>query len=382
MITAVTRELDDIDAALEALFSQLDLPHTLKKNAVGLITCDSEFVNTGVVAALGKKLPFDTVGITTRLGASKGLVGPELLSVAVLTSDDVEFSAVLSQPLSVGNVEGPVCNAYNEALATLSGSPALVLAYPPLMPEIGSGPIVESLRKVSGKTPVFGTLSCDETIDFSTCKTIYNGTALPDAMALVLLRGAVHPRFFVTAIPEKNLQKQYAIITEADAFTVKKVNDMPFVEYLATIGILLEHLQGTYTIPFIVDFADGSKPVARGLYSITEDGDAIFGGEMPEGATISIGSLDYEGIIETAKTTAYAVRGAENAGGVLMYSCLSRNIILGTKSNDELKEVIDILGDGLAYQVCYSGGEICPVETTTGALVNRMHNYTFIACVF
>jgi hypothetical protein len=382
MLTAYTKELDDIDCACEEILAQLDLARNTLKNAVGIIVCDSEFVDTGVVDALCKRLDFDAAGITTRELAVSGQYGFDILSITVLTSDDVRFSAVMTDSISAGNIDTPVEAAYRKGISGYKEDPSFILAYPPLLRKIGSSSLVAPLKRLCGNIPVFGSLTCDQTADFSTCKTILNGAAFSDTFAMILFFGEVHPRFFIKSLPAGGIQKQYALITDSKDFVVKAINDIPFNKYLEMLGFTPKNFENIYSIPFIINFHEGADSfvVARTLYSVTNEGYGIFGGEMPVGSPFTLGNLDANGVIETAKEIARKVV-REDASCVLMYSCLSRNIMLGTDYEAELREMRDIIGNKMPYHCCYSGGEICPVPDASGRLVNRIHNFTFIACV-
>lgn len=384
MLTACTEEVDEIDAAVTEILGQLDLKNNLASNSIGLISCDPEFIQSGVVAALSEKLPFGTVGITTRAGAAHGAFSSMLLSVSVLTSDNVTFSIVRSKAINSENVEDVLSSAYNEARGRLPEKPELVLVYPPMIPLIGSYPMVNAIFKVVGNTPVFGTLACSPFADHKNSFTIVNGIAESDSAVMVLMSGDVHPDFFMVSIPEQNLQKQYGIITKSDGCCVYKVNDMDFISYLEKLGFSKDNINvdSLYLIPFMINFGDGNPPIARALYSINDKGTAIFGDGMPEGKTISLGSLNYNGILETTGELLRQISAKKNVNGILFYSCLVRHILLGVKNDDELKKIVETMQGKAPYQVCYSGGEICPVKDNNGEFVNHAHNYTLIACVF
>ena len=51
-LTAFTHEIDDAAEATAEILAQLDLEHNLKQNSVGILTCYSEFVESGVVQNL------------------------------------------------------------------------------------------------------------------------------------------------------------------------------------------------------------------------------------------------------------------------------------------------------------------------------------------
>jgi hypothetical protein len=384
MLTACTEEVDEVGEAVNEILGKLDLKNNLLTNSLGLIFCDPEFIDSGVVRAVSKSLPFDTVGISTRAGATKGETSPVLFSVSVLTADDVTFSVAHSREVTSENVNDVISSAYREAESRLPEKPALVLAYPPIILSIGAYPIAKAIFSAAGNTPVFGTLPCSPFNDHSNSFTIVNGAASTMSAALVLLSGNIHPDFYMVSTLEQNIQKQYGIITKSDGCIIHEANEMSFAAYLERQGFSKSNpiYDSLYMIPFIVNFNDGSRSVARGLYSINSEGSAIFGGEMPEGNTISLGSLNYDGIMETTEELLRQISLKKNINGILMYSCVARYILLGIKTDDELKKIIENLDNLAPYQACYSGGELCPVKNNAGEFINRTHNYTLITCVF
>jgi hypothetical protein len=378
MLTACTEEVDEIDDAVGEILGQLGLESNLAANSLGIINCDPEFVDSGVVEALARRLPFDTVGVTTRGGATRGLFGSTLLSVSVLTADDVKFSIARSEKITASNTDDVFAAAYNSAAAGLTEKPVLALVYPPIILSIGSYRMVDAIFKAAGSTPVFGTLSCSPFFDHSNSYTIMNGKADPASTVIVLISGNIHPDFFMVSIPKRNIQKQYGIITKSEGCRVFKINDMTVSAYLERQGFPPSSMDSLYLVPFMVG---GENPTACALYSIDDEGAGIFGGDMPEGKAISPGSLNYNGILETAEELLRQISCKKNINGILFYSCLVRHILLGVKNDDELKKVIEKVDRNVPYQLCYSGGEICPVNEN-GELKNRVHNYTLVACVF
>jgi hypothetical protein len=382
MLNACTAEIDDTDAAVNAIQGQLNLPGELLANSLGIIACHYEFINTGVVEELCRALPFPVVGCTTLGNAAKDQCGVELLSISVLTSDDVVFSAAMSAELDPDDILPAVSGVYRQALEALGGEPAMILAYAPLMLSLGADPIMNAIDRLGGGIPVYGTISCDSTTDYHESRVIYNGAAAANTLALVLLKGNVRPRFYVQTIPEDNIRKLTAIVTDSEGCLVRKVNDMPFLDYLESIGISKEGvLASSSSFPIMADYNDGSRPTGRAIYSITPEGYAVLGGEIPTGSSIAMANLDYKGVLETAGEAVNKAIAQGDVSGLLMYPCLTRNLALGANSDDEMKRIAETLGGKYPYQICYSGGEICPVTTGDGKLLNRVHNFTYIICV-
>jgi hypothetical protein len=383
MLNACTAEIDDVDLAVSEILEQLDVPGNLLNNSIGIIACYYEFIETGVVAEICKRLPFDVVGCTTLGNSVRGICGLELLSISVLTGDDVFFSSAISAPLDPADISSAVQGAYERALNGLKGDPAMILSYAPMMHSLGAVPILDTINRFGGGIPIFGTISCDSTATFRDCRTIYNGQATPDTLALVLLKGNVRPKFYVNTIPDENIQKLTGIITESDGCLVKRVNNMPFLDYLATTGLSKQGvIDSPSSFPIMINYNDNTKPACRALYMLTPEGYALLGGEAPVGAGVSIATMDYAGVLETAESAVKKAVASGVISGLLIYPCLSRNFILEANTDDEMKKIIETLGEHYPHQICYSGGEICPVSTGDGKLLNRIHNFTLVICAF
>jgi hypothetical protein len=103
---------------------------------------------------------------------------------------------------------------------------------------------------------------------------------------------------------------------------------------------------------------------------------------MPVGCTISLGSIDSLGIIETMRSSIAELWEFDERSGLLMFPCVTRYIMLSPNQNEEMETVLELVDGKLPYLLCYSGGEVCPVKAGDGKYYNRFHNYTFSACIF
>jgi hypothetical protein len=112
------------------------------------------------------------------------------------------------------------------------------------------------------------------------------------------------------------------------------------------------------------------------------DGSALLGGEAPQGASFSVGEINYEGIIESARQSVERALKTGKKDGLLMLPCVTRYLMLSPQSEDEMKLVKEMAGDLLPHALFYSGGEICPIRDKDGRLHNHHHNFTFSACAF
>jgi hypothetical protein len=261
-----------------------------------------------------------------------------------------------------------------------------VLAQLPLDLSIGVSQMLEGIVSVCGaNVPVFGTLPCDVTPDFHESFVICNGEIFSDAAALLLLCGDVRPRFFVENVSRsESLQEQQGVITESDGCLLKQVNDMPFLDYIASIGVPSDVLKEikAFPVPFKVNYNEGTKSLLRVLFSVTPEGHAVFSSEMPIGGSFSMQRLDYNSVMETVESMADSLSSLRDVSCVILHSCVSRNFLLGRRDNDELSRFAELLGEKTPYCLSYAGTEICPLEDEKGTRINHSHNYSLIACVF
>ncbi|MDR2535490.1 MAG: FIST C-terminal domain-containing protein [Treponema sp.] len=381
-ITACTAEIDDVDTAVLEILTQLNTPQSLCAHSVGFISCYSEFIETGVIKAICKALPFDVIGCTTAGNAIPKAIGEMLCCLIVLTSNDLLFASGVSGSLAEVQ-EGPLAEAYQQTRAKLPGEPALMFAFTPMMRQVTSEILVEILNTINPKLPIFGAQAVDyiDITEFKDSYTLFNGEEQREAVAFTLVYGELQPSFFVTSLSNVNIQKQKATITKSEGNCVMEVNQMPLMTYLEKLG-MLGLSQGTnLSFPFMVDYQDGIQPpVPRAMYSITSEGYVLFSGRMPVGATLAVGDMDYADVLHTTSEVLNKVMNKKSSC-ILLFSCLMRYIVLGVDTTAEMQLVCSTIGKGKSYHFAYTGGELCPVYNEEGGLVNRFHNCSFIVCV-
>jgi hypothetical protein len=382
MQTAFTTEIDDAVAAVADILSQLDLTQ-LKKNSVGILSCNWEFPGTGAPEALTAALPFDIIGCTAMGCATERGYGFEQLSLCVLTSDDVSFSVALSEEITPDCAEGPIRECYGDARARLPRDPSLMFVFGPISADISGEVYVKTLDGVSGGVPMFGTLSSETNLTYENARVLYNGATHRSRLALLLISGEVSPRFYTTAISDRNITRKNAVVTESDGYVLKKINDMPVGEYLVSIGVTRDDVAAVFSLPILIDYKDGAAPVAMTLYSQNDDS-ALCGVYTPVGSEIAFAEVDYNSVLDTVQTTLDAVL-ADNekhgASAMFLVPCLSRSLVISPNSEDEMAKTAELLGDRYPYLFMYSGGEICPSVTEDGRTVNRFRNLTYTIMV-
>jgi hypothetical protein len=395
VLTASTENIDDLDAAVNDIKTQLDTDAKLLKNTVGIIACHYEFADAGTVKAICDALPFEVCGTISSMQGLVDVSANLLLTLMVLTSDDISFKTVFTSPLrgpfpaEEGSMAGAVRKAYR-ASAPADRKPCLIFVYAPFMMENSGDEYVDILTDVSGGAPCFGTLAVDDTANFSECYLLYNGEKYRDRMAMILVYGDLTPKFFLATLSENKFFDKPALITSSSGHILKEVNGRPISEYFESIGLTKasETSYAMSSLPFMVDYNDGTPPVSKVFISLNKERQAICAGTMPEGSTLYIGVFDKDDVLLTSRNAVKeALNSIDNSSGILIYSCISRNMSLGSELFAEIKLVQNEIGRKIPFLMAYSGGEICPTLIKQSSAkgetaINRFHNNTFILCIF
>jgi hypothetical protein len=381
VLNAHTCEPDDVESAVADVLEQLDMKNRLRKNSVGIMMCYSDFMETGTARAICDALPFDVIGGTTSNIAAPGVMGDIMLSLFVLTSDDLAFTAGVSRPVN-GNADEAVNELYARLIAQAAAKPSLLFTIAPVIHDAGGDDIVAAIDKASGGTPLFGSLAFTHLPDFSGIRTWFNGGSHQDAITMIAVLGDAAPQFSVTSIPDDRVAHKTALITSAVKNRIRAINGMPLLEYLESVSLARDgSIAGISAIPFVITLGDGSQ-VVRSAYMLTPEGDLLSYGDTPQGSAIGFARCDARFVTESTRDTLSRFLAGSRAQNALLFSCAARRWTLGTKTDAEMQEIAALMDGSYNYQFAYSGGEICPVRNARGEMVNRFHNYTFISCIF
>ena len=379
---AHTSELDDEKLAIGQITSQLKLEGGLLKNTIGIVACHYEFVLSGIFKAICDALPFDVVGTISSAQSVCGEAGSLLLTITVMTSDDVGFRKTLTPSL----LEDPGATIEQSYKAASGGEkPALILTFAPFILQNCGDDYVNVLTSASGGAPCFGTLSVDDTLDFANCFSLADVEHYRDRMAMILVYGDINPRFYVANISESRVMEKEAVVTKSAGPVLMEVNERPVIDYLSDLG-LVEVSETQYamaSLPFLLDYNDGSPKVSKIFVMLTPEKHAICAGAIPEGSRLYIASTDKDDVmLTTGEAVGNILKDAPEASVLLIYSCISRGMTLGSELYKEMELVDQMVGEKLPYMFANSGGEICPTQTSKEKAVNRFHNNAFVACVF
>ena len=108
----------------------------------------------------------------------------------------------------------------------------------------------------------------------------------------------------------------------------------------------------------------------------------IFAGDVPEGSKVRFMRANIDRLIDAASTAANnALVGFDQLEPevALLISCVGRKLVLGSRVDEEIEAVAEILGKKTLLSGYYSYGEISPLRKSGSC---ELHNQTMtITCM-
>ncbi|MDR2006767.1 MAG: hypothetical protein LBP78_05950, partial [Acidaminococcales bacterium] len=357
--TMFTYELDDVERAIAELKEQLQKQTALMKNTVGIIVCDPEFVRIGAVKAICARLPFPIAGATSVAQSAGGETGRLMLTLMVLTSDDVFFAVGASKAASKESVFAAAGPPYKDAARRLGAKPELILLFTPFNLEIPGNFYVDAFCRLCPGAPIFGTLAVDDLPKFADCLTIMNGNAYSDAISFVLIGGNVAPRFFASALSWENMQPYGGEITKAQGNVLMEINGeraLPHFEKSALIrdGQLAP---GLSFLPLVIDrkkrACSGDAPIINELIRFDGDGFAVCRLDLSRQTDIEVGIFASEDILGTSQAMIEKLNAEQDIQAIIIFSCTSRRMSLYDEPLKELYLMAEVINKDTPYMVAY-----------------------------
>ena len=392
--TAFTTEIDDAEAAVRDILSQLAPDENMLGDTLGIINFYYEFVDTGVYQAIADALPFETAGCLSSYIGTCGKCGDVSLSVTMITGDDIRFSVRTVRDVSSKN-SAQLTADITRILEDFRGMDELKVVMPIMIPQqhYSIDELIATANAMRSSIHLFGTVSFNMESAAGPHYVVANGEVSDDMYVFVAMCGSFEPKFRVTSSFEFDEQfGSSAEITEADGPVLKTVNGITTVEFLKSQGMINSDNTvtgtGIWAVPAVLTYPNGTR-VVRAFIGVVEGTEYIFStGAMEAGAKILFSYLDGDKTLASAeKLFTQISESGEN--GVIAFSCAARSWSLGAEFFAESQKIVDCANDyfgrngvPLNYCVTYSGGEICPLTDNEGNLINVLHSYTLATCSF
>jgi len=382
-----TKEIDDSEIALNEIKAQLDQKITLLEHSVGIIMCHPEFTTSGVLKHICENLPFSLAGITTSSQAVNGKVDELILTIFVMTSDDVRFRTGITEGLDE-HIDMPVKKAFDKATQGVEESPKLALIFPPFILKNTGDVYLNAWQKIVPNVPIFGGIAVDDTLTFKESETVYNGESYKNALSFVLCYGSINPRFIVGTFPQDKVMPYKGEITKSNGPLVHEINNVNARQYFESIGFSNnDALNDNYIfVPISIDQKNRADydgiPVIRRLSSFSENGTAIFRGYVDEGSVFSLLTCGADDVATTTRQMIERINDLPDVNGILLFLCIIRRMmIMRVNPLMELEIARDTINSDIPYIMSYVCGEFCPTLMRNSTPTNRFHNYSLVILV-
>ncbi len=168
------------------------------------------------------------------------------------------------------------------------------------------------------------------------------------------------------------------IVTKSKDNILYELDGQPALDlYKTYLGEKSEELPGAALLyPLKVKSVDESKSIVRTILNINEDENSmILAGDIKEESRVQLMMTNVDSIVNAAETGAInASEMRENKAEVaILVSCIGRKLVLDQRVEEEVEEVIEIVGENTTICGFYSYGEIAPFD---GEMDCQLHNQT------
>lgn len=395
--TAITYELDDIQAAAQELLQQIHAKLELAHEGVGILYIQPKMESAQLSAILHQELGFPIIGGTTAGAAMISNGGHHELAIMlqVLTAEDCTFSAAMS-PSMANQPKQCIIDTYQRALYDLTqkdatAQPQMAFCVTSILQSYSSDDGLDALSEVSHALPIFGFVAADD-FQFSHQQVVLNGACGHDVIAILLIAGNIKPIFEV-----KNLAGSHHFskrkITRAHDNVICEIDNMPAYEYLKDFPFISDDSTVLWNYQFFVEMRnesdDDGVPVSRALNTYDKvSGEITCFANVPENSYIGLQYCDDKDVKASCQTALEEIKAKVAAAStdeytystILIASCSLRNMFLADQKDAEGSLAAQILPDTLQAAGVYGFGEIAPTSLSGGKAVNRFHNATMIIC--
>ncbi|HEX6400157.1 MAG TPA: FIST C-terminal domain-containing protein [Actinomycetota bacterium] len=372
----------DLDAALATVFGQCEAALDGAKPRAGLLMAAWEADHQSIVDAVRTRYPGIELAGSTTAGEMSSVLGfqEDSIALTLFASDTVEITAGLGPGLR-SDARAATQAAVDQARAKATLDPSLCIA----MPAIGlgqAGEILAGLRAALGKdVPILGGGAAHEDPSQNPAdgvsRQVVDDTLAEGAIAILLFSGPLDFSFGVETGWRGVGQR--ATVDRSSPEGVLEIGGRPAVEfydrYLGHVG------QPPIANPLAVFEGETPDFYLRTPTNFDRDTGLIgFLGFIPEGATVQITVAATDEIVDGARASIAdalaSFPGGRTPDGALLYSCVTRRFLLGTRAGREIEQVREELGSDVPVAGFYCVGEIAPMPLADGS---QFHNATMVA---
>lgn len=374
----------DLDVALDEVFAACEVGLQGATPKAGLLFASWATDHGAVVRAVRDRYPgIQLAGASTagEMSSELGLV-EDSIELALIASDTVDVTAGVGRDLA-DNTAGATRDAIRQAVSRTDKAPALCIA----LPNIGGADpavILATLREELGPgVPILGGgASARDPLEDpagTLGKQLIDDDVIEGGIGVLLFSGPLAYSFGVET-GWRGVGSRAAVTSVVEG-RIHEIDDRPAVEFFD------RYLGSGFSGPPIAnplavyETADAQDFHLRTATNMDRDsGDVSVFGPITEGVTVQLTMAATDEIIEgTRASVGDALRGFPGGRGpdaVLLYSCVVRRFLLGTRAAREIELVRELVGQAVPVAGFYCMGEIAPLPSED---VSRFHNATMVS---
>jgi len=167
-------------------------------------------------------------------------------------------------------------------------------------------------------------------------------------------------------------------VTKSEGNILYELDGQPALDlYKTYLGDKAKDLPGAALLyPLNVKSTDEDQSIVRSILNINEEKNAvILAGDIKENSKVQLMMTNVDNIANASERAArQALEFRKNKPEIaFLVSCIGRKLVLDQRVEEEIDEVIEVLGDGTTVSGFYSYGEIAPFH---GEMACQLHNQT------
>ncbi|MDR1530572.1 MAG: FIST C-terminal domain-containing protein [Clostridiales bacterium] len=387
---AISYELDDMGDAAAELAATIKENLQFLKNSVGIFFCDADTDGAELTAALKAELGIEIAGMTTLAALDSNGRHEAAIVLNVMTADDCEFSAVVSETLAEGDCSAKITEAYQRAsVCHPEETPTMAFAFCPYGMPFSGDQYPNVLSAAAGNAPIIGGIASDD-YEYDRARVFLSGREYNDAMVLVCVWGNAKPAFSIRHVTSRFAERIRRVVS-AENNIVYKVGDETFIKYLQSFGLKTDvddPLLAFNSYPMMLTREGGDEtPLMRHISGLNqEDGSGAFFGDVPTGTLANICLVNKDDITAACRESMAALINQREGTSyeystVFCITCCGRAMILGYDADAEGDILAQMLPKGMTLAGAYCLGEICPALYKDGKASNRFHNCSITMCM-
>lgn len=375
----------DIDVALAAVLAQCDAALAGAAPKAGLLFAAWEADHQHVLDAVRSHYPGMALAGSSSGGEMTSVTGfqQDSIVLVVFAADAVDITVGLGRDLAI-DPHLAIREAVAGAREKTSQSPTLCIAMPAIR-TVEASTILDALQTELGSgVPIVGGGAAprDPVIDPAATSSMQfaDDSVVDGGIAILLFSGPLDYSFGV-ATGWRGVGPR-ATVTRAGHGRVLEIDGRSAVEffdrYVGTAPGQAPPIANPLAVYATPDATDFYLRTATALDHAT--GEVAFFGSVPEGSTVQLTVAATDDIVDGARASVSDALARfppwGTPEGALLYSCVTRRFLLGTRTGREIEAVRAIVGTATPIAGFYCSGEIAPFFDG-GA--SKFHNATMVS---